>query len=63
MKVDSDLISFVKALATALAKLYNHFPYLEQNQYIFISQVNWRFEHLLCVKMYVDQNNIEFEHM
>jgi hypothetical protein len=23
MKVDSDLISFVKALATALAKLYN----------------------------------------
>ena len=40
MKVDSDLISFVKALATALAKLYNHFPYLAQNQYIFISQVN-----------------------
>jgi hypothetical protein len=40
MKVDSDLISFVKALATGLAKFYNHFPYLAQNQYIFISQVN-----------------------
>jgi hypothetical protein len=58
--VDSDLISFVKALATALAKLYNHFPYLPQNQYIFIDQVNWRFEHLLCAKIYADQDNIKF---
>ena len=60
MKVDSALTSLAKALTTALAKLYNHFPYLPQNQYIFIGQVNWRFEHLLCVKIYVDQDNIKF---
>jgi len=55
MKVDSDLISLVKALKTALAKFYNHFPYMAQNQYIFISQVKRGFEHLLCVKIYIEK--------
>ena len=61
MKVDSDLISLVNALTTTkldkgscirrvfkvyTAQLNVRFQYMAQNQYIFINQINLRFEHL-----------------